>query len=846
MLEVENLSKIYTISTQNKVIALNNINFSIKSCGFVAVTGKSGSGKTTLLHILGGLDDKSTGTLKIDGKELDFHNGKQLDLYRNYTVSFVFQDYNLLEDYSVYENIYLGLKLQGVKRWEAYFCIKDALKSVGLEGFENRKICTLSGGQKQRVAIARALCRNSKIVLCDEPTGNLDSNTSDEIFSLIKSLSETRLFVVVTHDEESAKLFADRIIKLSDGVIVEDTIITKAFDKTLSKIEEKANSPINIVKKQKNYVLGFLQCLQMIWHNISHSIFSSTAISLLLIACFTLVSIFVSLSQYDEKTSFNNTLKANGQYTLSITKYVDRPILTASGKISHGYNALSSLVKQSDIVQLKADLPSEINVYSSYYYAKPFSDFRDVPLNLWENGDITDYAYAFKEAVAVENFDNFYSILLYGALPQNDNDVLIYDYMAESLIRQGIIDGNIDTIVGKFLTDTVTGFQMRISGIIKSQYQNYLNLKGTSSNYEFAISYLSSLQSIFCKPIFITSLDSEKSYESIIGTRLEHSDNSRIDIVATKIQEISIENLTFLATAEDYKTQNGIILSASTVANILGIEESALTETMANVFLNNNKIIYRHIVKDESIYPISIATESSAIIGICNENITQYGVLGEYIGIEDYESSTDNYGEFSQIVIGLCDNWKINQTVVNYFWKPDNKTEQFYADNPDFYDELYANYDPSGILIKEANYYLVDVKEFSNTISYIVLGTSFLVVLIYTALTLQKYNYKIGLLKALGARTSAILLIFGLQLLLLSVIAFIISVPCSYFVLLSINNTFIRDINIGLKFFSLTVSSVFVSFIFATVGIVLISTIPLLRLAITSPIKTIKTGKSKL
>lgn len=846
MLKLDNITKEYNLSKGNKVFALKDINLSIESSGLLAIVGKSGSGKTTLLNMLGGLDEPTYGTIAINGIELDHKNSRQLDLYRNYTVSFIFQDFNLLEDYSVLENIKLGVKLQGVNNSEANTRAKAALEQVGLAGYENRKISTLSGGQKQRVAIARALCKDSEIVLCDEPTGNLDSKTSNEIFSLIKTLSANRVFVIVTHDEESAIKYADRLVKISDGKIIIDVDLSKPTSDTADKIKEKTAN----TRKKKIFGLGLKNCLHMVRHNITHSLFSTIAMFLLLAICFTLSSVFVSLSQYEEKEAFLTTIRANDQYMLSITKYSDRVIQLPNNDFVYGYQPIYSSVDESDMDIIKQFLPKEISMYPSYYFAKPFTDYKNIEIN--EYSDV-GYAFSFKEAIVVKDFGSFQPRLSKGSKPVEDNDVLIYDFLAQSLIERGIVSGDMDSLVGYTLTDSVTGMQMRISGILASKYQNYLNTPKSSSSYDFAVSYLSGLRAVYCKPAFIEYITTYSQYLSIVDSNLvSYSDDydidNRVTGVGTKIVYTDISNITFFAVsataAEQDELDYGVVISRNTLARLMKKSVSDITREEAAKFIDTyDDFYYNILVSDADLSPVGTVMASSQIIAVCNED-TGNDELLYFCSSDGFEMPNKN-GEFRQIYLGLCDDWQINKSVIEEFWYPEEKPYEFYIKHPNYYDEIFADYDPVGFLIREANYYLLNVKETATIINYIVLGMSALVVIIYTIFTLKKFNYKIGVLKALGAKTSNIILIFGLQLLLISLLAFLLSVPLSVSVLALINAAFVKEFATEMVFFATTFSSVMVALAFATLGIAIVSGIPLVKLAFTSPTKTIAASRNK-
>lgn len=220
MLETKELVKIYKPKKEVPVKALDKVSLKFPDKGMVFLLGKSGSGKSTLLNVLGGLDSYDGGEIIIKGVSSKNFKQQHFDSYRNTYVGFIFQEYNVLDEFSVGANIALAIELQNRKASDGE--INDILKQVDLEGFGNRKPNELSGGQKQRVAIARALVKKPQIIMADEPTGALDSNTGRQVFDTLKKLSETKLVIVVSHDREFAEQYADRIIELSDGHVISD------------------------------------------------------------------------------------------------------------------------------------------------------------------------------------------------------------------------------------------------------------------------------------------------------------------------------------------------------------------------------------------------------------------------------------------------------------------------------------------------------------------------------------------------------------------------------------------------------------------------------------------------
>ena len=221
IVETKSLKKYYQMG-ENTVKALDGVDFRVKAREFVAIIGKSGSGKSTLLHMLGGLDEPTDGSVLIDGKILSGLKKEQLAILRRRKIGFIFQNYNLVPDLNVYENVVLPVELDGRKVDEEY--VSDILVLLGLSKKKDAFPGNLSGGQQQRVAIARAVAAKPVIILADEPTGNLDSATSHEVLGLLKMAARqfSQTIILITHDRDIAQL-ADRIVHIEDGKIVGNT-----------------------------------------------------------------------------------------------------------------------------------------------------------------------------------------------------------------------------------------------------------------------------------------------------------------------------------------------------------------------------------------------------------------------------------------------------------------------------------------------------------------------------------------------------------------------------------------------------------------------------------------------
>lgn len=254
MLELKNIKKYYTVG-DSVTKALDDVSVNFRQQEFVAILGPSGSGKTTMLNVLGGLDQYDSGDLIINGKSTKNFKASDWDAYRNNSIGFIFQSYNLISHLSIIDNVEMGMTLSGVSASEKKQKAKDALIRVGLGPHMNKKINQLSGGQMQRVAIARAIANDPEILLADEPTGALDTVTSNEIMQLIQELSKERLVIMVTHNPDLAHEYADRTIEFSDGKIQEDSAPYN---------EEKTNADF----KLKHTKMHFWTALKLSFNNI--------------------------------------------------------------------------------------------------------------------------------------------------------------------------------------------------------------------------------------------------------------------------------------------------------------------------------------------------------------------------------------------------------------------------------------------------------------------------------------------------------------------------------------------------------------------------------------------------
>ena len=224
MIQIKKFNKYYNRHSPNEIHVINDTSLDLPNTGLVCILGESGSGKTTLMNSIGGLDDFDSGSLIIDDCEIKKYSQRKIDKVRNEKYGYIFQNYYLLQDRTVYYNIELALNMYELSPEQKESRILYVLKAVGMEKYRKRKVSQLSGGQQQRIAIARALAKTPSVIFADEPTGNLDEKNTIQIMNIIKKISKDCLVILVTHEKRIAEFYADRIIKIEDGKVIFDEI----------------------------------------------------------------------------------------------------------------------------------------------------------------------------------------------------------------------------------------------------------------------------------------------------------------------------------------------------------------------------------------------------------------------------------------------------------------------------------------------------------------------------------------------------------------------------------------------------------------------------------------------
>lgn len=427
MLKLKDVSKFY----YNKGLiatGFTKINLELKMGEFVVITGESGSGKSTLLNVLSGLDSYEEGEMYINGEETSHYTEKDFEDYRRKYIANIFQSFNLVNSYTVYQNVELVMLLNGYKKKQVKQKVLDMIEKVGLTEFKNTKVSKLSGGQKQRVAIARAMIKETPIIVADEPTGNLDSASSKDVIELLKKVAKDRLVIVVTHNIEQVEEYATRIIKMHDGRIIENKEIKKV--EIPEKVEESKYTKITVANK---YRLGI------------RNTFNIVPKFLLLFAVF----LFITVALLSEYASFRQT-----EYEAN----------------KAGYNVYFRDLSEERIIIKKKDKTAFTN--DDYDKIKKLETVNYVVEN-----DITldSYTNMFNKEQEIYLYGNIKEISFYngqltvGRMPENANEVVIKipeDYYSvrngaeEILNKEFVVQSDYNNYKDEEIKLTVVGVEL--------------------------------------------------------------------------------------------------------------------------------------------------------------------------------------------------------------------------------------------------------------------------------------------------------------------------------------------------------------------------------------------------
>lgn len=846
MIELKNVSKTYKSKKSTRTQALKNISIKFPEKGLVFILGKSGSGKSTLLNVIGGLDKYDDGDVIINGKSTKKFKEKDFDAFRNTYMGFIFQEYNLLENYSIEQNIKISLEMQHKKATNED--ITKALKQVELEDISKRKTNELSGGQKQRVAIARALIKDPEIILADEPTGNLDSQTSEQIWNILKKLSETKLVIVVSHDTESAEKYADRTIKIQDGEVVSD-------DGT-NDIESTKEFKLQSAK------LPFFYNLKMGAGSLLHKKFRLVLSTILII--FSIICFGVMLSAYtsDLNTQTLKLFEENGPTDVSINEYKKdiKYLELMKEQLNHmGDSNWQELLEEYSPIEISEKTKEEVGkntgmkwneVYTVDFisegnvikYPETLQSEENMPIYYYFGVNTADLKILKADDVSFKN--------LIGNKPQADDEVVISSYLADCILYRGSMakDTN-DTnqeekeFKPKDYQEIVTSgkyvnlcgeIYVKIVGIsneteILKEYDFLKDIK-TSDYWQDNLSQenrekvekayskiyseiMRNQSKIYVNSAFITKMQNEKNTIYNKLTRIKY-DNETNYIEKAAYLDKSIEICTDKGTKTiNSLNENEIVLSENILNVISNYEYQNTYEKFSNKYESKEEFIIQYL-KDNNIIGKTIKTSVKNGTAVKDEN-----EFGEYkiIGVVSSEKSpttmsTDDIlnligmGDFGQNIIYYA------QSVIEPLITSKIHLSQLtrHVDNIDEMKTILKYYPVDEAKVLSESSYSETATQ-ASVIAYLfqfVAKYGVIFFLVFTAIILMNFinssikfrKKEIGTLRALGCRSVDIIKMFLYESIILMIIALAIAFVVIPNIINKVNafmtNELLMDINI--------------------------------------------------
>lgn len=805
MIELKRVSKIYKAKKGIKTLALDNVSFSLPNKGLFFILGKSGSGKSTLLNILGGLDKYNSGEIIVDGKSTKKFKGKDFDYYRNTYIGFVFQEFNLLDEYNVYDNINLSRKLQ--KEKVSQTVIDDLLNKVGIVGLGKRRINELSGGQKQRVAIARALIKNPEIILADEPTGNLDAETGKQIFNLLKSISKEKLVIVVSHDRDSALAYADGIIEIADGKIVSNSI-------QLSSEENK-----NFKSKQSK--LPFSASLNFAFANLgSHKIklFFTILLAFMSIVFFGTSKILSKFeiekshakAMVDNKSEYITLYKGvyNEEndlwYTKNYNKFYSDDIEKIDKLINNNYIYKYLLNEDNQLIQFDIDYNGNSDAITGYYLFRPtFLKFIEADSDFLNQKVIGTYPIANDEIMIHSYFADFimrYGIMLYSDNPNQFKKEYYKPNSYEELLGDNkyIKFGSSKVKISGIIVDDTERFQFlkEIPYQEISQQESWLGIPSNDNKiYEFQETILGPATDIYVAKGFIknlklkpnSSINSSEYSSKIKFQNNYYSVNSTYRYLDKKIDIFDGEGISTVETLKEHE----IIVSEAYLDKISKEEYTKLKEQYIQDYNEQKENDYKSEEELKLEFLKDYLKENNVIWSNVSLAFESYynkkdAITLNNLKIVGIELDDNNI----YIASGIADEiMEENYSICNILIKENSQKDLeklfslFPLDKAQYVSStIYSNNIDS--IYKSLNN-LVPVAKYASYIfgffAFILL-TNFIVNSIY-------YNKKtIGILRGLGARKKDVFKIFLNEGLIIGVFSLILSITTLYIAIYITNN----------------------------------------------------------
>lgn len=791
MLQLKNITKTYGSSGNEKVQALKGIDIEFRENEFVSILGPSGCGKTTLLNIIGGLDKYTSGDLIINARSTKEFKDRDWDTYRNHSIGFVFQNYNLISHQSILSNVELALTLAGMGKQERRKKAIKALEEVGLKDQIHKKPNQLSGGQMQRVAIARALVSNPDILLADEPTGALDSATSIQIMELLKEIAKDRLVIMVTHNPELAEKYSTRIIKLLDGKITDDTNPYAATD-------EETQEALKKKKTTKKTYMNYITALSLSFNNLltkkGRTFLTAFAGSIGIIGIALILSLSNGVHLYIEKVQ-EDTLssypiliqKASVDMTTMIESFRDQVIpteedgndknvVTSQDIMMDMMSDLSAGTQTSNLEEFKDYIENKSDVIKSNSTAIKYT--YDLDLNIYKENDDNSIvkvnpSEVFNDldpeyAAMMKNMTSTYSVweemidnnkllesqydLLSGTWPKNYNEIVIIvdknnrinDYALYSLGMKDIKEFN------ENYEKMLNGEKVEKSETLTFSYDELLNLK-----------YKILLNTDYYEKeggIWVDKSDDD----DYINEKLDNAIELKVVGIIRPNEEASSTSLTGVIGYTHSLTEY-----VSNEINETQIAKEQLENKDINVFTGtaftdnaSTKIDYNLLTLEQKQYLASLSDEERAMI------------------IAQYTNNSDATYEDNLKTLGIID---LDVPASISIYPRDFESKNLISDEIEKYNSIMESDGKDANKITYTDYIgimLNAVTSIVDMISYVLIGfvgislvVSSIMIGIITYISVLERTKEIGILRSIGASKKDISRVFNAETFIVGVLA---------------------------------------------------------------------------
>ena len=751
MMKILSVCKSYKSKKGISHQALKDINLNLPDKGLVFILGKSGSGKSTLLNLLGGLDCPTSGSIEVDNYDLSSLKSSKFADYRNSYIGFIFQDFYLLNEFTVFENVSLALDLQGITDKNLVY---STIKKVGLEGYEEKYPNELSGGERQRVAIARAIIKNPKYILADEPTGNLDTDTTVEIMELLHSLSKENLVLVISHDKNSAYQYADRIIEIANGEIISD----KAEDVAEKSIDDdKTDFVVQSFPKTKMRKKFFKNKLPRI---LLYSFMVAIIMIVMLLA--------QTITKFDSAQIVQAEFDKSDSDSVLLTKPFNETQQKDAKKLNKVINGFAK-IEESD-VEAFYDAGYKNNIYKVY---KSGIIINQSQVSAGMSSNVFDESLFIIEPLGVMVVDEKFLIERFGKLEYiakaeyiHPTGIIITDYIADLMLSSGQLTyaDNYEDLLGEYHWGSRESYSCvsrgYINGIIETGYKDkYKNLfsgigKLSLNNVNKLMENEELLTLVddihtkygFCytlNPDFYEDTTKNPSWDMVWHYALQFGNK---DIFTTDIPQVR--------KAEKYGIELGedeVLMEVSVYNSIFGTE---YTEENLNEFVPHterlNHYLYSGLDKKDRLF-----SQDIKIVGLFVLN--QNNMSGTFI-------AGDN--------------------VYNLFAKDHFYVTGLYFDSKEDVKMVFDTASDLGLqndlIVSESIYTMTKVVDIFvpifKIIAVILCAAVIFIMMNYSSRMINSKMYEIGIMKALGAKNKFIGMVFGLQVLFIAVFTIIFAV----------------------------------------------------------------------